>query len=228
MVTLKLTSDKYGRKLATIYIGSETPAEVDDSEYYMAILLVNVNENNAMENLKSVASTLSEEKVFTIAIFITDRYDWSFDNSLLFGINAWMTATTSDEAKNIAADIQDIIASNTPIALDLADLKSILYKSEGRRFYFGTGTSSGTNLKAAIENAVEKAKESGMDVYECSKYLIAFSYNKGLMQGKMTDLNNFIDDLSSMHEGNSEFKWGLLQPKGEDTDDLKFILLASH
>lgn len=139
-----------------------------------------------------------------------------------------MTATTVEEANSIANDIQEVISSNAPISLDLADLKTILFKSDGKRFYFGTGTSSETNLKTAIENAVEKAKESGMDVYECSKYLITFSYNKALLQRKMTDLNTFIDDLSNKHEGNFEFKWGVLQPEDKDANNLKFILLAAH
>lgn len=228
METFRITHDRYDRKLATIYIGSESPVEIDNSDYYMAILVVYTKAESAMDCLKKIARSLSDKKVFTIAIFITDQYDWTFRKSLDFGIKTWLTATSTEVAESIASDFIEVITSNAPIALDLADVKTILYNSEGRRFYYGTGSSNDNNLKIAIERAVEKAKESGMNVYECSKYLIAFSYNKALLQGKMTDLNNFIDDLSNKHEGNFEFKWGVLQPEDKDTNDLKFILLAAH
>lgn len=228
METIRITHDRYNRKLATIFIGSESQVEIDNSDYYMAILVVDTKTGKVMDRLKKIARSLSDKKVFTIAIFITDHYDWTFDNSLIFGISTWITTTTTKEAENIVDDINALITSDAPVALDLADIKTILYKNEGRRFYYGVGTSNDNNLKTAIDSAVDKAKGTGMNVYECSKYLIAFSYNKALLQGKMTDLNNFIDDLSNKHEGNFEFKWGVLQPEDKDTNNLKFILLAAH
>lgn len=171
METIRITHDRYNRKLATIYIASESPVEIDNSDYYMAILVVYTKAESAMDCLKKIANSLSDKKVFTIAIFITDHYDWTFDNSLLFGINTWLTAASTSEAEDIVDDINAIIAIYAPIALDLADIKTILYKNEGRRLYYGVGKSNDNNLKTAIVNAVEKAKGTGMDVYECSKYL---------------------------------------------------------
>lgn len=205
METIRITHDRYNRKLATIFIGSESQVEIDNSDYYMAILVVDTKTGKVMDRLKKIARSLSDKKVFTIAIFITDHYDWTFDNSLIFGISTWITTTTTKEAENIVDDINALITSDAPVALDLADIKTILYKNEGRRFYYGVGTSNDNNLKTAIDSAVDKAKGTGMDVYECSKYLIAFNCKSGLSKEKMHELTTLIDDLSDKHKGNFEF-----------------------
>lgn len=228
METIRITHDRYNRKLATIFIGSESQVEIDNSDYYMAILVVDTKTGKVMDRLKKIARSLSDKKVFTIAIFITDHYDWTFDNSLIFGISTWTTTTTTKEAENIVDDINALITSDAPVALDLADIKTILYKNEGRRFYYGVGTSNDNNLKTAIDSAVDKAKGTGMDVYECSKYLIAFNCKSGLSKEKMHELTTLIDDLSDKHKGNFEFKWGLLPPADKDANSLKFILIAAH
>ena len=142
METIRITHDRYNRKLATIFIGSESQVEIDNSDYYMAILVVDTKTGKVMDRLKKIARSLSDKKVFTIAIFITDHYDWTFDNSLIFGISTWITTTTTKEAENIVDDINALITSDAPVALDLADIKTILYKNEGRRFYYGVGTSN--------------------------------------------------------------------------------------
>lgn len=228
METLRITHDRYDRQLATIFIGSESQVEIDNSDYYMAILVVETKTANSIDRLKEIASSLFVKKVFTIAIFITGHYDWTFDNSLAFGISTWITAATVKEAEDIVEDINAIIVSNAPIALDLADIKTILYKNEGRRFYYGAGTSNDNNLKTVIENAAGKAKGTGMDVYENSKYLIAFNCKSGLSKEKMHELSTLIDKLSDKHKGNFEFKWGLLPPADKDANSLKFILIAAH
>lgn len=87
METIRITHDRYNRKLATIFIGSESQVEIDNSDYYMAILVVDTKTGKVMDRLKKIARSLSDKKVFTIAIFITDHYDWTFDNSLIFGIS---------------------------------------------------------------------------------------------------------------------------------------------
>jgi len=228
METFRITHDRYDRKLATIYIGSESPVEIDNSDYYMAILVVDAKAGMAMERLNKITHSLSDKKVFTIAIFITDHYEWTFDSSLAFGISTWITAATVKEAEDIVENINAIIVSNAPIALDLADIKTILYKSEGRRFYYGVGTSNGSNLKTAIDSAVDKAKGTGMDVYECSKYLLAFNCNSGLTNEKMYELSNLINDLSEKNKGNFEFKWFLLPSADKDGKSPKYILIAAH
>ena len=229
METLRVTSDKYGRQLSTIYIDSDTPVDIDNYRGYMAVLMVSVNENGAMKSLRDIARRLSEKKVFTIAIFITNQYDWTFCKSLDFGIKTWLTATSTEEAESIASDFIEVITSNAPIALDLADVKTILYNSEGRRFYYGTGSSNDNNLKIAIEKAVEKAKETGMDVNECSKYLFAFNSNPNMTMAKLNDVDNLINELSDKHNSNFEFKWGLLSSVDKNESNyLKFAFIAAH
>lgn len=115
METLRVTSDKYGRQLSTIYIGSDTPVDIDNYRGYMAVLMVSVNENGAMKSLRDIARRLSEKKVFTIAIFITDQYDWTFRKSLDFGIKTWLTATSTEEAKSIASILQKLLQAMPPL-----------------------------------------------------------------------------------------------------------------
>ncbi len=228
METLKLTKDKYNRVLAIVRIGEDPHMDIDNTNYYMAILVVDTRKSGVMERLRDVAHKLSEHKTFTIAIFITGSYDWTLADSLVFGIDVWFITSSKEEAYGMASDIQDIVESNNAISLDLADIKTILYKGEGRNAYYGIGISKSNNLKTALDNAVHNTQECGMNIYECNKFLIAISCDSWLTKNQMSDLNHFIDSLSDKHKNYFEIKWGLTTKTDLTDNAVKVNLIASH
>lgn len=228
MEILKLTKDKYNRVLAIVRIGEDPHMDIDNTNYYMAILVVDTRKSGVKERLRDAAHKLSEHKTFTINIFITGSYDWTLDNSLVFGIDAWFVTSSKEEAYGMASDIQDIVESNNAISLDLADIKTILYKGEGRKAYYGIGISKSNNLKTALDNSIHNAQERDMSIYECNKFLIDISCISSLTKEQMPDLNNFINSLSEKHEGNFEIKWGLTSLTNVTDNSIKVTILASH
>lgn len=228
MESLQLSKDKYSRTLAIINANENSIIERDVTGNYMTVLVVDTHDEEAMGNLGRLTRKLADNKVFTIAIFATGQYDWTFDNALMFGINAWFVTSSIEEAVEIANGIKRIARCDGQFCTDLADIKTILYKSEGRKAYYGAGESNSNNLNTAFDNAVQNAKEYGMSVYDCCKYLISISTTTELTKEQMNDLNDFIKRLSEIHSGIFEIKWGLTAVPDSPIDALKVTLLASY
>lgn len=228
MNSLKLSQDKYGKELAIIFINDDTSLRADISRCYIALIVVDAKDRKAADAFKRVVRTLPMNKVFTIAVFITGKYDWTYDNVLMFGINAWLLATSIEEANDIVSSIQRITDISDLTSIDLTDIKTILYKGNGGKAYYASGENSDGNVKAALSEAVKNGNDKGYSIYEYNKVLLAISYNSNLTNHQMRGVEEFVNLLSERHKGDFQFKWGLIPSRDINENNLKVTLVASR
>lgn len=63
-----------------------------DSTTRIAVIIVDGNENDWEVQLHSIVQKLKDHHIFVIAVFIANRYNWTFDKSIMFNIDSWIVA----------------------------------------------------------------------------------------------------------------------------------------
>lgn len=218
------TNDIY-HSIPVIWL-SEEETPVDNA--LAAIILVDTDAEGSDQKLQNIMHSLSEKRIFSIAIFIAGRYDWTFDNSMMLGLNAWFVAASKEDAINIANSIQKIVEGNGLIELDVNDLKTILSGDNGHKAYFAKGTSQHGDMKEALNSAVDDAANRGLDIYGYDKFLFCFDAAPNLLKDQLVSFNYFIDHVSRRHQDNFEIKWGIAKPSKASEDLIEVIILASN
>lgn len=228
MNPIKFSKDKYGRKLAIIGVSEAVPINEDLANSYIAVLVVYASNGNARNGLNCIARKLAEQRAFIIAVFITDQYDWTFDNALMFGIDAWFTVSSKEAADDFVSCLREATDINGFPNLDLADIKTILYHGDGQNAYYACGISKFGNVKEAIDEAVKNATDKESSIYEYNKVLLAVFCSYDLSRNQIKDINDFTNSLSEKHKDKFQFKWGLTQSALLSENTLKVCIIASR
>lgn len=227
MDSINLSKDKHGRTLAVINTQAAVIIDSRTKEYYMVVLVVDLNDEVAKDHFVQYVRECSNGKVFMVAVFAADQDRKTVDPALLSGIDSWFVTSSQKQAVEIANGMQQMATSEGQISLDLADMKTILYHRGGCRAYYGKGV-SGDKLNAALDNALLQSKENGLDKDACSRYLMAISCDTDLIKAQIDDFNDFCVSLSAKHDNDFEMKWGLTSPTDSTNNAISVTLIATH
>ena len=178
-----------------------------DSTTRIAVIIVDGNENDWEVQLHSIVQKLKDHHIFVIAVFIANRYNWTFDKSIMFNIDSWIVAQSKEEATELAEFLKRIVNNHGLINMDVNDIRTILIGN--KRAWFTTGADDNGSLANAIGLAIERIDNQGVDRKSFQKYMIIIEDNSNPGENQMSALNDFINKLTD--KNNTEIKWGFYQ-----------------
>ena len=178
-----------------------------DSTTRIAVIIVDGNENDWEVQLHSIVQKLKDHHIFVIAVFIANRYNWTFDKSIMFNIDSWIVAQSKEEATELAEFLKRIVNNHGLINMDVNDIRTILIGN--KRAWFTTGADDNGSLANSIGLAIERIDNQGVDIKSFQKYMIIIEDNSNPGENQMSALNDFINKLTD--KNNTEIKWGFYQ-----------------